>query len=174
MTVFEEWNGGTWSGPDDHTTSFMIVWSPDAIYLRVVVTDGGHQNASASGWNGDALQIGIVASGSRTVGEAVTEINVGLGDDGTVETGGLPENQIAIARDGTTTIYEVKFLPAQFWRQSVRKSDQLGQRGWNGWCPHANAIGKNAENTGLVKLIPASTAVNVKGKLTTTWASIKK
>ena len=49
MTVFEEWDGGTWSGPDDHTTSFMIVWSPDAIYLRVVVTDGDHQNASASG-----------------------------------------------------------------------------------------------------------------------------
>ena len=49
MTVFEEWDGGTWSGPDDHTTSFMIVWSPDAIYLRVVVTDEDHQNASASG-----------------------------------------------------------------------------------------------------------------------------
>ena len=189
MTVFEEWDGGTWSGPDDHTTSFMIVWSPDAIYLGVVVTDEDHQNATANGWNGDALQIGIVPSGVRAAGEVFTEINVALGDDGTVETGGLAEDQIAIARDGTTTTYEVKFLPSQFGAAEFAEGieigaslcvndgdgpDQLGQKGWSGWYPHANVIGKNAENAGLVKLVPASTAVDVKGKLTTTWASIKK
>ena len=57
MAVLEEWDGDTWSGPGDHTTSFMIVWSPDAQYIwGVVVTDEDHQNASASGWHGDALQ----------------------------------------------------------------------------------------------------------------------
>lgn len=59
------------------------------------------------------LAVGMVMP-YKNLGEAFTEINLGLGDDGTVETGGLPEDQIAIARDGTTTIYEVKFLPAQF------------------------------------------------------------
>ena len=106
-----------------------------------------------------------------------------------METGGLPENQIAIARDGTTTIYEVKFLPSQFGAAEFAEGieigaslcvndgdgpDQLGQKDWSGWYPHGNGIGKNPENTGLVKLVPASTAVNVKGKLATTWASIKK
>ena len=49
-----------------------------------------------------------------------------------METRGLPEDQIAIARDGTTTIYEVKFRPSQFgatefaegyrnWRKPLRK-----------------------------------------------------
>ena len=104
-------------------------------------------------------------------------------------TGGLAEDQIAIARDGTTTIYEVKFLPSQFGATEFAEGieigaslcandgdgpDDLGQKGWSGWYPHANVFGKNAENAGLVKLVPSSTAVDVKGKLTTTWASIKK
>ena len=99
MTVFEEWDGGTWSGPDDHDTLFDIVWSPEAVYLMVLVTDDDHQNASNSGWDGDAMQILIVPSGIREPGEPHVEFNIALGDDGTVVTGGLPEDQVGITRD---------------------------------------------------------------------------
>ena len=191
MTVFEEWDGGTWSGPDDHDTLFDIVWSPEAVYLMVLVTDDDHQNTSNSGWDGDAMQILIVPSGIREPGEPHVEFNIALGDDGTVETGGLPEDQVGITRDDDIkmTMYEVKFLPSQFGAAEFVEGieigvslcvndgdgpDELGQKGWSGWYPHANVIGKNTENTGLVKLVPASTAVDVKGKLTTTWGSIKK
>ena len=106
MAILEEQDGDTWSGPGDHTTSFMIVWSPDAQYIW---------GLSLQMKTTKMLQLAVgMVMPYKNLGEAFTEINLGLGDDGTVETGGLPEDQIAIARDGTTTIYEVKFLPAQF------------------------------------------------------------
>ena len=43
-----------------------------------------------------------------------------------METAGLPENQIAIARDGTTTIYEVKFLPSQFGAAEFAEGIEIG------------------------------------------------
>ena len=51
--------------------------------------------------------------------------------------------------------------------------DQLGQRGWGRWYTHAAVFGKNSENTGLVKMIAAKTAIEMEGKLSTIWAEIK-
>ena len=49
MTVFEEHGGGTWTGVDDQTVAFKIVWDTQAVYLGIIVTDDDHQNATASG-----------------------------------------------------------------------------------------------------------------------------
>src|SRR5437879_13402015 len=37
--LFEEYNGGTWTGPDDQTSAVQIVYDADNVYLGVVVSE---------------------------------------------------------------------------------------------------------------------------------------
>ena len=195
MTVFEEHGGGTWTGVDDQTVAFKIVWDTQAVYLGIIVTDDDHQNATASGWNGDAAQIIVEPTGERKPENDHFRYNFALGNDGTLTVnnekaagGGLKEDHVAITRDGQTTIYEIKFPSSEFGIAKFEDGmslglgicvndgdgpNQLGQRGWGGWYTHSAVFGKNPENTGLVKLISAKTAIEMEGKLSTTWAEIK-
>jgi hypothetical protein len=50
---------------------------------------------------------------------------------------------------------------------------QDGQKGWSGWYTHSIVFGKNPENTGLVKLSAEQLAVDPKGKIATTWGTLK-
>ena len=84
MTVFEEHGGGTWTGVDDQTVAFKIVWDTQAVYLRIIVTDDDHQNATANGWNGDAAQIIVEPTGERKPENDHFRYNFALGDDGTL------------------------------------------------------------------------------------------
>ena len=49
------------------------------------------------------------------------------------------------------------------------QTDQVKENG----ATHASVFGKNPEHTGLVKMITAKTAIEMEGKLRTTWAEIK-
>src|SRR5215470_5371596 len=40
--LFEEYNGGTWSGPDDLTSAVQIAFDTDNVYFGFVVTDDFH------------------------------------------------------------------------------------------------------------------------------------
>ena len=46
--LFEEYGGGTWSGPDDQTSAVQIVYDAENVYFGFVVTDDYHENAANS------------------------------------------------------------------------------------------------------------------------------
>jgi len=62
--LFEEYGGGTWSGPDDQTSAVQIVYDAENVYFGFVVTDDYHENAAKSAWNGDSIQL-MIASASK-------------------------------------------------------------------------------------------------------------
>lgn len=202
VKTFEEYGGGTWSGADDHTTCFMIVWNADAVYLALSVTDDEHEHAAGAAWNGDGAQISVVPGGVRAAGEAFFLYNAALHDNGDAllqneRTNGAPGlvsgDDFAVSRDegAKKTYYEFRFVPAHFGLEisltagleiglgiCVNDGDQAagqnGQKGWDGWYPHAVVYGKNPEKTGLVILSSNNaTPVEPADKLTTTWSTIK-
>jgi len=63
--LFEEYSGGTWSGPDDQTSAVQIIYDADNVYFGFVVTDDYHENAAKSAWNGDSIQL-MIADAART------------------------------------------------------------------------------------------------------------
>lgn len=200
VKVWEDWGGGTWSGPEDHTTCFMVVWDADAVYLAISVTDDEHQNSGAA-WKGDSIQINVVPSGIREAGQPYFLYNVALNENGDLllhnerlngQPGLVSGDDIAIVRDedSKTTNYEYRFTPANFGldisltegieiglgicvNDGDKGAGQGGQKGWSGWNPHTVVHGKNPEKTGLVVLTNAITAVEPNDKLTTTWGAIR-
>ena len=199
VKVWEDWQGGTWSGPEDHTTCFMIVWDEDAVYLALSVTDDEHQNGGAA-WNGDSVQLNVVPSGIRESGQPFFLYNVALAENGDLllhnerlngQAGLVSGDDFAITRDedSKTTSYEFRFTPANFGLDislsagleiglgiCVNDGDENapGQTGWSGWNPHTVVHGKNPEKTGLVVLTADNvTPVEPEGKLAATWGRIK-
>lgn len=198
VKVWENLGAGTWDGPDDHTTCFMIVWNEDAVYLALDVTDDEHEHASTGAWNGDGVQLSIVPSGIRESNQPYFLYNAALQDTGDLllhnerlnSQPGITTDDFAIVRDddASRTYYEFKFTPANFGLDialsegleiglgiCVNDGDKnaLGQTGWSGWNPHTVVHNKNPEKTGLVVLTNAITAVEPVDKLTTTWGTIK-
>ena len=133
MTVFEEYGGGNWTSVDDQTVTFKIVWDTQAVYLGIIVTDDDHQNATASGWNGDAAQITVEPTGERKPENDHFRYNFALGDDGILTVNnekaageGLKKDHVAIARDGLTTIYEIMFPSSEFGIAKFEDGMSLG------------------------------------------------
>src|SRR5437867_2540571 len=62
--LFERYQGGDWTGPDDQTSAVQVVWDDDNVYFGFVVTDEYHENAANSAWNGDSIQL-MVANAAR-------------------------------------------------------------------------------------------------------------
>lgn len=193
--VFEEYGGGTWSGPDDQLVSVAFAWDPDYLYIYISVVDDEHQN-SGSGWNGDGAQI-VFADGARTAhtqlyNYALNDSQDGIIIDNEAAAGdGLADDDVVVTRDdgAKITFYEARFTPEALGLPALgantpigigicvndgdKAAGQDGQKGWSGWGPHSAVFGKNGDKTGLVTLSPA-TAVDTKDKLATTWGEMKK
>ena len=203
IKAFEEYNGGIWNDADDHETCFMFAWDEGALYLALSVTDDTHEHAAGAAWNGDGAQLAVEPTGSRDAGLPLFLYNIGLDgaaenvilqNERTNGSPGLAADDAAIVRDegAKKTYYEFRF-PAtelQIAGDKFSEGDELGvgicvndgdtaagqegQRGWDGWYPHAVVYGKNSEKTGLVVLSStAVTAVEAADKLTTTWGALK-
>ena len=193
LVLFEEYAGGTWSGPADHSSAVAFAWDAENLYLGIVVTDDTHQNGGAA-WNGDSAQI-VFANAAQ---DTVTHLyNYGMADGEVIihnEKG--PGGTVAsITRDDdtTTTLYELVFPAASLGLDAYEsgmsigvgvcvndgdtEEGQGGQRGWSGWGPYAAVYGKTASATGLVTLVgdaPAgapsiSVVRNADGTLTVTF-----
>lgn len=175
LVTFEEYGGGTWTGPADQTVAFGVTWDEGNLYLGVIVTDEYHQNSN-SGWNGDALQIAF-ANEDRS---AITHLyNFALDGNDTDGTGALVESnekgpggaEVHVTRNKAAheTYYEIRFpasaLPDNFGEKilagtkfglglCVNDGDEEtpGQKGWGGWGAHSIVFGKTAAETGLVTL----------------------
>jgi len=191
--VFEEYGGGIWNGPDDHTSSVAFAWDQDALYVYILVVDDEHQN-SDSEWDGDAVQF-VFADAARTAHTQLYNVALNNAQDGLIignesgTAGGLLDGDLVIVRDdgAGTTFYEVRFSPAILGLSGLEADmgigvgvcvndgdiDTPGQCGWSGWGPHAAVFGKNGDKTGLVTL-SAAAAVEPSSKLSTTWGGIKK
>ena len=140
--LFEEFGGGTWSGPADHSSAVAFAWDVDNLYVGVVVVDDTHQNGG-SGWNGDAIQM-VFANAAQ---DTVTHLyNYGLSDDGDVvihneKAPGGTEASINRDDGGPATFVRVK-VPGSFartgcfrkwdvdWSGSVR--ERRRHAGWPG------------------------------------------
>ena len=46
--LFEEYSGGTWTGPNDQTSAVQIAYDADNVYFGFVVTDDYHENSANS------------------------------------------------------------------------------------------------------------------------------
>ncbi len=63
--LFEQYAGGTWSGPDDQTSAVQVVYDDNNVYFGFVVTDDYHENMSGGAWNGDSIQL-MIADSTRS------------------------------------------------------------------------------------------------------------
>ena len=178
LVLFEEYGGGTWSGPADHSSAVAFAWDASNLYIGVVVTDDTHQNGG-SGWNGDSIQM-VFANAAQ---DTVTHLyNYGLSDGGDVvimnEKGpGGSEASITRDEDSTTTLYEFSFPAASLGLDGYESGMQIGvgicvndgdtqdgqggQKGWSGWGPYAAVYGKTASATGLVSLVGDAPAADL-------------
>jgi len=66
--LFEEYQGGTWTGPDDQTSAVQVVYDDENVYFGFVVTDDTHQNSAADvGPHGRRLGSLMIASADRSL-----------------------------------------------------------------------------------------------------------
>ncbi len=200
--VFEAHGGGNWKGPDDHETCFMILWTPEYVYLALDVTDDEHEHAAGAAWNGDGAQLAFEPTGKRQPARTDILYNAGLSDDAknlllqNETTRGNPGlvggEDVVIVRDEVKkkTYYEFRISPDNLGYKDPFKeglqfglgicvndgdkaAGQGGQKGWSGWYPHSIVHGKNPDKTGLVILTDETLAVDPINKITTTWGNIK-
>ena len=191
--LFERYAGGTWSGPDDHTSAVQVVYDNDNVYFGFVVTDDTHENNANSAWNGDSVQL-MIASADRTTEFALYNYALG-GVEGALgevivnhERGGAANVDCAcdttavVRRDAAAkrTYYEIK-LPAKAvgltppltagtkfgLGMAINDGDievgQEGQKGWGGLGAHAIVFGKTPSETALVTLGASQTTTEILG-----------
>src|SRR6185369_4512373 len=118
--LFEEFDGGTWTGPDDQTSAVQVAYDADNVYFGFVVTDDYHENAARSAWNGDSVQL-MIADATRTQQIALYNYALGGVEDALgnviIEHEARPadgaDTDAIVTRDKANkkTIYEIK-LPA--------------------------------------------------------------
>ncbi len=140
---FAEFGGGTWSGPDDHTTSIAVAWDQDGLYLGIVVTDDEHEHAAGNAWNGDGVQMGLTNAARDTVthlynyairdgyesGKVYKSGDAGFGDRAIADKEKGPGNYtVAMVRDdeAKTTTYEALFTADSFGFTQFEVGQQFG------------------------------------------------
>jgi hypothetical protein len=194
LVLFEEYGGGTWSGPEDHSSAVAFAWDAENLYIGVVVTDDSHQNPG-NGWNGDSIQAVFANAAQDTVTHLYNYALADSGDLVVMNEKGPGGTELAVTRDDdtNTTSYEIKLPAASLGLDAYESgmsigvglcvndgeqdAGQGGQKGWSGWGPYAAVYGKTASATGLVNLVgetPAggptiSIANNGDGTVTVTY-----
>lgn len=179
LVLFEEYAGGTWSGPDDQTSAVQIVYDADNIYFGFVVTDDYHENSANSAWNGDSVQL-MIANGKQDTQVALYNYALGgietaLGDVVLMHEAGPATDagcdcatEAVITRNTATkrTVYEIKLPKASLGLENLDLGTQFGlgmaindgdedtpgQKGWGGLGAHALVFGKSPQQTALVTL----------------------
>ncbi len=176
LVNFEVHNGGSWTGPDDHTSAVRIVYDDDNVYFGFVVTDEYHENSANSAWNGDSVQL-MVANATRDTQVALYNYALGgieeaLGDQVMLEEAGPGGTEAVVTRNIETkrTTYEIKLPKASLELTELiggtkfglgmaindGDKDTPGQKGWGGLGAHALVFGKSPEETALITLATAN------------------
>jgi hypothetical protein len=177
LVLFEEYQGGTWTGPDDQTSAVQVVWDDENVYFGFVVTDDYHENSRNSAWNGDSIQL-MIANAARNQQVALYNYALGgiedaLGDVIVQHEAPVPplgETIAVVSRNSVTkkTIYEIKLPKATLGLTTLAAGTQFGlgmaindgddgpgqdgQKGWGGLGAHSIVFGKTPQETALVTL----------------------
>jgi hypothetical protein len=179
LVLFEKYNGGDWTGPDDQTSAVQIAYDADNVYFGFVVTDEYHENAANSAWNGDSIQL-MIANNNQDQQIALYNYALGgteeeLGDiivnhEAGPAAGADAENvtEAIVKRNTETkrTIYEIKLPKETLGLDSLELGTQFGlgmaindgdkdtpgQKGWGGLGAHSIVFGKTPSETALVTL----------------------
>jgi hypothetical protein len=180
VMMFEEYNGGSWHGVDDHAVAISFAWDQNALYLGVKVKDDTHQLNGNSGWNGDSVQVVFSTKERDSITHLYNYAITNTGEHVAHHERGPGGTSVTIERDEVTqmTGYEVTF-PAESIDRTVplgactadpclddnsvfaigitvndgdTEAGQEGQKGWSGWGPHSAVYGKTPSECGLVTL----------------------
>jgi hypothetical protein len=172
LVLFEEYNGGVWTGPDDHTSAVQIAYDADNVYFGFVVTDDYHENSALSAWNGDSVQL-MIANANQDTQVALYNYALGgvegaLGEVIVNHEAGPGGTEAVVTRNGTTkrTTYEIKLPKAALDLPTLELGTQFGlgmaindgdedtpgQRGWGGLGAHSIVFGKTPQETALVTI----------------------
>lgn len=170
--LFEPYNGGTWTGPDDQTSAVQVVWDADNLYLGITVTDDYHENSANSAWNGDSVQL-MIANATRTKQVALYNYALGgveeaLGDVIVQTEAGPGGTSAMITRysDIKKTVYEIQMPASSLGMTKLTAGTQIGlgmaindgdkdtpgQCGWGGLGCHSIVFGKSPSETALLTL----------------------
>ncbi len=176
LAVFEPFGGGTWDGLDDQSSTTYFTYDADNVYIGVVVTDDYHEHAAegaAGAWNGDAIQLHVANAARDTqvalYNYALVGVEGALGDPVIHDEAGPGGSEVAITRNGTQTVYEIKLPAASVGLDALTPGTQLGlgmtindgdnpddgqagQKGWGGLGAHSVVFGKTPSETALVTL----------------------
>lgn len=172
LVLFEEYEGGIWTGPDDHTSAVQIVYDADNVYFGFIVTDDYHENSANSAWNGDSVQLMIANANQDTqialYNYALGGIETALGEVIILHEAGPGGTEAVVTRNTETkrTTYEIKLPKESLGLESLALGTQFGlgmaindgdedtpgQRGWGGLGAHSIVFGKTPQETALVTL----------------------
>ena len=162
---FELWQGGDWTGPDDHTSAVQVAFDLDNVYFAIVVTDEYHENSANSAWNGDSVQL-MISNDKQDSQIALYNYALGgvedaLGDVIILHEAGPGGTQAVIKRDSEAkrTTYEIQLPKASLGIENLQLGTRFGlgmaindgdettpgQKGWGGLGAHALVHGKSPE-----------------------------
>ncbi|HOB99530.1 MAG TPA: sugar-binding protein [Verrucomicrobiota bacterium] len=186
LVLFEEYSGGTWTGPDDQTSAVQIAYDADNVFFGFVVTDDYHQNSATgvdTAWNGDSVQLMIADAAQATqvalYNYAVSGTDESIGEVYVHHEAGPGGTEAFVARNTTTkkTTYEIKLPKAALGLTSLVYGTQFGlgmaindgddgegqqgQKGWGGLGAHSIVFGKTPGETALVTLGVGGTAADL-------------
>lgn len=199
---FWEALGENYSGEDDLSATWWVIWNSENLYVAIKVKDDVHQNTKAGDtiYAGDGTQFSIDPTGEKAVhGGNVYEYGYSLAGAAGKEKPSVwrwstnpaskgETSEYIILRDETakTTTYEIRIpkgdiAPADLtagrtigWSIIVNESDNCDcQGGWVGWASRAIVFGKRADPMADLVFSKEVLAVSQKGKLTSTWGAIK-
>jgi len=178
LVFFEEYNGGSWTDPDDQTSAVQVVYDDDNVYFGFTVTDDYHENAANSAWNGDSVQL-MIANEARD--QQIALYNYALGgiegetgdiivnhEAGPAAAADADQTEAVIVRDEDSkrTYYEIKLPKSTLGLDELKggvrfglgmaindgDEDTPGQKGWGGLGAHSIVFGKSPEETAVVTL----------------------
>jgi hypothetical protein len=181
LVTFEPYDGGDWTGPEDHSFNLQVLYDDENVYVGLLVTDEYHENAANSAWNGDAAQL-MIANDARDAQVALYNYALGgieeaLGDMVILHEAGPGGTDAIITRDSDAnlTTYEIMLPKASLGLGALEEGVQFGigmaindgdqatpgQKGWSGLGPHAVVFGKSPGETALVTLVPEPSSVSL-------------
>jgi len=189
--------GGSWDGDDDLSGKLHVLYDESNLYFALMVTDSEYVAEGGAPWENEGVQMAIdTTAGQIPAGwpnDTTHLYNFSIVDGWQPETGPYAgDAEIEMRRDDSTmqNLYEwrmpVDIIAAPGTTLSPGMEiafaminndsdvDAPGQTGWIGWGSDTIVFGKNPEEMQTLILGDPVTAVEAKGKLTTTWGALKE
>lgn len=188
--------GGSWDDEADLSATLQIVWEPEGLYLKLIVTDDEFVAQGANPWDNDGIQMAIDASaGELDPGLLPTTqlYNFGIADGWQPEAGDYQGDAvIEMQRDDAASENQFEwYMPVEIFAEKgteltagmgiafaiiANDSDPgaEGQAGWVGWGNQAIVFGKNPEEMQTLVLQSDVLPVDAAGRLATVWGDLKR